>query len=142
MNIGIRRSKPIAERRKLALEAYVIAIVAKKPIDHFAIRKAIENEDGFEWATPNFIYDTVSRLCHSERLIRLFPYGRSILHFALPEDPAAPIQLMRSRHEPNPERERRIIASLNWPKFFHVPSEEELAPRRRIHRHHERPIHL
>ena len=59
---------------------------------------------------------------------------RSIASFALPDDPCLPFvrtalsMTPKERTQETRERERRLLAKLVWPRFFHVPSSEDLCP--------------
>jgi hypothetical protein len=63
--------------------------------------------------------------------------------YCLPEDPLAPFNKPQPTPEELAERERKILGSLNWPKWFHVPTKEELLPVVRNYPSDAgRPIHL
>jgi hypothetical protein len=129
------------EQRRIAATACILAAVADKPRNRFEIRRFVQDQLGFEWVTSDLIANVVYRLCGQKRLVPISPDGRAISLYKLPDDPMEPM----ARFSPEAERERdmKVIASLNWPKFFHVPSKEELRPYARTRSFDsERPIHL
>lgn len=115
---------PSPMQRRLALSARILAAIAssKEPLTAYGIRVEIESDSDFVWANPRFIWDTVGRLAHSKRIVETRRDGCAISSYALPEEPFVPDDEARRAID------RRIIESLDWPKFFHVPSKEDLLP--------------
>lgn len=123
------------ERRKVQLETAVLASVVQSPKSQHEIRKFVQEQPGFEWVSMASISETTNRLRHQRRLVLVWRDMQSIASYTLPLDPGLPCVRhsldTRSREErtrDEVERERKIIAAINWPRFFHIPCEEDLLP--------------
>lgn len=117
-----------ADRRKVSVEACIIAAIADGPKNLHGIRWFVHAQPGFEWVMASFIAETVARLCREKRLVMTFRPLRSIADYELPAFAMDPILQMQKRRELNSERELRLIASIDWPKWFHVPNRNDLLP--------------
>lgn len=128
------QSIPTPQQRNTSLEAAILASVATGPKSHHEIRKFVQEQPGFEWIFPHHIAEAVNRMRHRRRLVLVWRAMRSIASFALPDDPSLPFVRTALSMTPNErtqetsERERRLLAKLAWPRFFRVPSSEDLCP--------------
>ena len=115
---------PTPVQRRLALAARILAAIAtaKEPITSYGIRKEIEADHDFVWANLAFIWDILTKLVNSKRLVRILRKGYAVPGYAFPEEPFVPDDEARRAND------CRIIESLDWPRFFHVPSKEDLLP--------------
>lgn len=120
---------PSSTQRRLALSARILAAIAssKEPLTSYDIRKEIESDPDFVRANLMFICDVLGRLVSSKRIVQIRHEDRAILSYALPEEPFVP------NDEARRAIDRRIIASLDWPKFFRIPSKEDLLPHTKTH---------
>jgi hypothetical protein len=125
---------PTPQQRTASLEAAILASVATGPKSHHEIRKFVQEQTKLDWVFPHHVAEAVNRMRHRRRLVLVWRAMRSIVSFALPEDPCLPFVRTALSMAPNErmqetsERERRLLAKLAWPRFFHVPSSEELCP--------------
>jgi hypothetical protein len=128
------QSIPTPQQRTASLEAAILASVATGPKSHHEIRKFVQEQTKLDWVFPHHVAEAVNRMRHRRRLVLVWRAMRSIVSFALPEDPCLPFVRTALSMAPNErmqetsERERRLLAKLAWPRFFHVPSSEELCP--------------
>ena len=125
---------PTPQQRIASLEAAILASVATGPKSHHEIRKFVQEQPGFEWIFPHHVAEAVNRMRHRRRLVLVWRAMRSIASFALPDDPRLPFvrtalsMTPKERTQETSERERRLLATIKWGKFFHIPSSEDLCP--------------
>jgi hypothetical protein len=121
---------PTAEQRHAALVARILVEVVQGPKTPYELRKAVQEDPDFkEWAGAKLIWDTIVRLYQLKRLIVVFKQERSMPAYTLPQDPFAPFSCPKPTPEEQAIRERKILGSLNWSKWFHIPSKIEQAVR-------------
>lgn len=72
-------------QRQAKLEACIVASVAQTSKSHHEIRKFVQEQPGFEWATVPMIAETVNRMRHRRRLVLVWREMRTIPSFALPD---------------------------------------------------------
>lgn len=128
-------SNTIPIRRKVAVEACILAAIAesKRTLRVDEIRKFVLAQPGFENTQISSITLAVAQMCHRRRIVVVWQAMRTIPSYGLPELGAVVPEPLSMTAE---ARERQIIASMSWPRFFHLPCKEDLRPIVRNYSHH------
>jgi hypothetical protein len=119
---------PTPAQRTASLEALIIATLNLFPRNAYDVRKFVLSCDEFEWVTLTMLTNTLYRMSQQKRIEQVFKDGLSVPIYRLPEDPTKGFSRFPTTSEAITERERKILGSMNWPRFFHIPTKEELRP--------------
>jgi hypothetical protein len=80
----------------------------------------------YEWMLAEFVRDAISKPARSIGWPGLATTATPV--YRLPEDPAKGFSRFPTTTEARTERERKILTTMNWPRFFHIPMKDELRP--------------
>jgi hypothetical protein len=122
-------------QRKAAIEACVLASVVDGSKRQHEIHKSVASMPGMDWVRPTATAEAIGRLQHARRLVLVWRDRQSIVAYALPTDSLIPlvrfsldVRTTEDRKADENAREKAIVESLAWPKWFYVLSEKELLP--------------
>ncbi len=129
-----------SRQRRAAIEYYIVAILAPSsedgksiPFTRYELGRALYARPMLsDWLRPSMIDEALYGMLESSRIVLVYSAMRTLPSYALPEDPMLPIVGVVAREEKRRKVasavERHVIASMNWPKFFRIPSKEDLVP--------------
>lgn len=131
-------------RRKAEIEFAIVELLAlshaegkQVSLSRHEIGRALQSDPMLsDWLRPSMVDDAIANMLEACRIVSVDREGRTLPAYALPEDPMLPIEGIAKREEKRRKAregiELRLIASLRWPRFFHIPSEEDLLPYSRM----------
>jgi hypothetical protein len=121
---------PTPDQRRVAVEACICAAIveSKRALRVDEIRKFVMTQPGFENVQIASITAAINQMRHRKRIHMVWQSMRTIPSYDIPKDPESPFVPVALAAVPPEVVERKIIQSLEWPKFFHLPCKEDIRP--------------
>lgn len=104
--------------RASSLQAVILASLAETPRTEFDVRRFVQAQPGYEWASFRLVHHAIDGLLKRERVVRHWQEGFTFAFLSLPDDPMHPFVAMKRKEV---ARDMQILGSMEWPRFFDVP---------------------
>lgn len=108
------------------LDAFIVASLIETPAHFHAIARNVLASDDYKQLPRAAIVASIKRMERQRRIELVFVEGSSVPKYRLPIAETAGFSRFIVPTVDEAERERKIVASIVWPRWFFIPTKEHL----------------